>query len=205
MQKQRKPQKNESMFQKATHSQRVESVLAVCKLETTVALLDLMHLLKRLFAAVAILCCCVSPAHAGGRKQAVTIRFYAEVDAATADPFAMPVHVGSPERHIFHESAASLSERQIVGAYVYQNKSGEWLALFKLDPSGQMTLANISATNRGKSLVAYVGDSKIARLIPNDILIDRPVSDGILQLRGLHPKEILLIQARFPALKPAAS
>ena len=79
------------------------------------------------------------------------------------------------------------------------------MALFKLDPSGQMTLANISATNRGKSLVAYVGDSKIARLIPNDILIDRPVSDGILQLRGLHPKEILLIQARFPALKPAAS
>jgi hypothetical protein len=164
-----------------------------------------MHPLTRILTAALFAASLPAPAHAAGRKQAVTVRFYAEVDASTSDPFAVPVHVGIPERNIFHESAASLSERQIIGAHVYQNTYGEWVALFKLDASGQMTLANLSSSNRGKSLLAYVGDGKIARLIPNDILIDRPVTDGILQIRGLLPKEIYLIQTRFPALKPAAS
>jgi hypothetical protein len=163
-----------------------------------------MHPVIRNIAAVALAAGFVSSAEAAGRKQAVTVRFYVEVDAATSDPFAVPVRVGTPERHIFHESAASLSERQIIGAHVYQGKTGEWMALFKLDPNGQMTLANISSGNRGKSLIAYVGDSKIARVIPSDILIDRPVTDGILQIRGLLPKEVYLIQTLFPQLKPTA-
>lgn len=163
-----------------------------------------MHPLLRTFAAVVIATSSAPSAQAAGRKQAVTIRFYVEVDAATSDPFAVPVRVGTPERHLFHESAASLSERQITGAHVYQTKTGEWVALFKLDSNGQLTLANISSGNRGKSLIAYVGDNKIARVIPNDILIDRPVTDGILQIRGLLPKEVYLIQTRFPQLKPAA-
>jgi hypothetical protein len=163
-----------------------------------------MHLLSRLILGVVLACGTLTHAHAASRKQPVTIRFYAEVDASTSDPFAVPVHVGTPERHVFHESAASISERQIIGAHVYQTKFGEWTALFKLDATGQMTLANLSSGNRGKSLLAYVGDGKIARLIPNDILIDRPVTDGILQIRGLLPKEIFLIQSRYPPLKREA-
>ena len=159
----------------------------------------------RIIVTVALTLSAVCSAHAGGRKQAVTVRFYVEVDAATADPFAVPVHVGVPQRHIFHESGASLSERQILGAHVYQNKDGEWAALFKLDATGRLTLANISSSNRGKSLVAYIGDAKIARVLPNDILIDRPVNDGLLQIRGLLPKEAYLIQTHFPQLKPAES
>jgi len=164
-----------------------------------------MHPLFRLGIVAGLSLCSVFPAQAAGRKQAITLRFYVEVDASTADPFAVPVRVGTPERHVFHESSSSLSERQILAAHVYQNKNGEWAALFKLDGTGQITLSNISSSNRGKSLIAYVGDAKISRVLPNDILIDRPVSDGILQIRGLLPKEALLIQSRFPALKPAAS
>jgi len=163
-----------------------------------------MHPLFRLSVAASLALCLVSPAQAAGRKQAVTVRFYVEVDASTADPFAIPVRVGTPPRHIFHESAASLSERQITAAHVYQNKNGEWAALFKLDATGQITLSNISSGSRGKSIVAYIGDAKISRVLPNDILIDRPVSDGILQVRGLLPKEALLIQTLFPPLKPTA-
>jgi hypothetical protein len=158
----------------------------------------------RTLVAIALIFSAVCTAHAGGRKQPVTVRFYVEVDAATADPFAVPVHVGVPQRNIFHESGASLSERQILGAHVYQNRDGEWAALFKLDGTGRLTLSNISASNRGKSLIAYIGDAKIARVLPNDILIDRPVNDGMLQVRGLLPKEAYLIQTHFPALKPEA-
>lgn len=159
----------------------------------------------RILMTVALTLSAACSAQAAGRKQAVTVRFYVEVDAATADPFAVPVHVGVPQRHIFHESGASLSERQILGAHVYQNKDGEWAALFKLDSTGRLTLSNISASNRGKSLVAYIGDAKIARVLPNDILIDRPVNDGLLQIRGLLPKEAYLIQTHFPPLKPTES
>lgn len=139
--------------------------------------------------------------HAMARKEACTIRIYVEVDSSTADPFAVPVRVGSPTRHLFHESGASISERQIAAAHVYQNPSGEWVALFQLDAAGRMVLHNISSANRGRSLIAYVGDAKITRVLPDDILIDRVVTDGVIQIRGLLPKEVYLIQKHFPQLK----
>jgi hypothetical protein len=162
-----------------------------------------MHPLIRHGSTALLLLNAPLPLHAMGRKETCTIRFYVEVDAASADPFTIPVRVGNPPRHIFHESGASLSERQIIGAYTYQKPSGEWAALFKLDPAGQLTLNNISSANRGRSLIAYLGDAKVARFMANDILIDRVISDGMIQVTGLFPKEVILIQKHFPQLKPA--
>jgi hypothetical protein len=139
-----------------------------------------------------------------GRKQGCTIRIYVEVDPSDSNPFTVPVRVGVPQRHIFHEGGASISEKQVIAAHVFQNEAGEWAALLKLDPHGRIVLANLSAANRGRSLVPYVGDGKIIRVVPNDILIDRAVNDGLLQIRGLLPKEAYLIQKHFPPLKPTA-
>jgi hypothetical protein len=161
-----------------------------------------MQLLIRMLLTACLVCLSTPDARAFSRKPVCTVRFYVEVDASGADPFAVPVKVGRPPRHIFHESAASLSERQITGAQAYQTADGTWAALIKLDASGRLTLANISSGNRGRSLVVYVGNAKVSRLLQDDILIDRLVTDGFIQIRGLLVQEAYQIQKLFPPLKP---
>ncbi len=164
-----------------------------------------MHSLLRSCTLAVLLLCGTSPVYAMGRKQSCTIRIYVEVDASDSNPFTVPVRVGVPQRHIFHEGGASISEKQVSAAHVFQNQAGEWIALLKLDAHGRIVLANLSAANRGRSLVPYVGDGKIIRVITNDILIDRVVTDGFVQIRGLLPKEAYLIQKHFPPLKPTTA
>jgi hypothetical protein len=161
-----------------------------------------MQMLIRLLLAACLVCLSAQEATAFSRKPVCTVRFYVEVDASAADPFAVPVKVGRPPRHIFHESAASISERQILGVHTYQTPDGTWAALLKLDASGRITLANISSGNRGRSLVAYVGNAKVSRVLQDDILIDRLVTDGFIQIRGLLVQEAYQIQKLFPPLKP---
>ncbi len=162
-----------------------------------------MHLSLRTGILAALVVCSTPAVQAATRKPSCTVRFYVEVDATNSDPFTIPVKVGDPPRQIFHESAASISERQILSAHVYQTEDGKWAALFKLDPSGRLTLANVSSSNRGRSLITYVGNAKVARVLQDDILIDRPVLDGFVQIRGLLPQEAVQIQKKFPPLKPA--
>lgn len=176
--------------------------LTVCKPATRAPDLRFMEMLIRLLVTACFIFLSAPEVHAFSRKPVCTVRFYVEVDASGADPFAIPVKVGRPPRNLFHESAASISERQIKGAHVYQTADGTWAALFKLDPSGRLTLANISSGNRGRSLIVYVGNAKVSRVLQDDILIDRLVTDGFIQIRGLLVQEAYQIQKLLPTLKP---
>jgi hypothetical protein len=75
--------------------------------------------------------------------------------------------------------------------------------LFQLDESGRLVLQNISSANRGRTLVAHVGNAKVSRQV-QEIYIDRVVADGLLAIpRGLTYVETLLLQKHFPELKTA--
>jgi preprotein translocase subunit SecD len=113
--------------------------------------------------------------------------------------------LANPARQIFVESSAALSERQIYAVYTYPTADGTWGALFRLDTSGRKILAQLSSANRGRSFVVFVGNHKLARQLPEDVLIDEMVVDGMLPIpRGLSYAEVLLLLKHFKPLSPGA-
>jgi hypothetical protein len=164
----------------------------------------------RTFRTLLLLFLCLgsaSAAFAFSRKNACTVRFHVEVEGSvsSSDPFARPVRLTNPPRQIFVESSAALSERQVASVYVFPTADGTWGALFQLDTSGRKILAQISSSKRGRSFVAFVGNHKLARQLPEDILIDAIILDGMLPIpKGLSYSEVLLLQKHFKALAPAA-
>ncbi|MEI6712536.1 MAG: hypothetical protein WCO60_02210 [Verrucomicrobiota bacterium] len=162
-----------------------------------------MHPILRYTAAALLTGAIPLTASAMSRKPECTVRFHMEVRATEKDPFSIPVKLQNPPRQIFMESTASISERQIQAIHVFPANDGTWGCLFKLDDSGRLTLSNLSASNRGRTLVVYVGSDKITRQVI-DIFIDRPVNDGMIPImRGLTYPETELLKKKFPvAIKP---
>jgi hypothetical protein len=156
----------------------------------------------RILSTVCLLLGLVPQAHAFTRKQKCTVRCHMEVDGTPGDPFATSVQLINPPKRIFIESAPSLSERQIRAVRIYPTANGSWAALIQLDNSGRLTLQNLSNSNRGRTMVVYVGTAKSARQVI-DLEIDSPVSDGLLPIpRGLTYAEALELQKSFAPLKP---
>jgi hypothetical protein len=146
-------------------------------------------------------------ASAFSRKNGCTVRFHVEVEGtgSAPNPFARPVRLLNPPRQIFVENSAGLSERQVDAVYTFPVADGTWGALFRLDTSGRKILTQISSANRGRCFVVFVGNHKTARQLPEDLLIDGIVVDGMLPIpRGLSYVEALLLQKHFRALSPAA-
>jgi hypothetical protein len=145
-----------------------------------------------------------SETSAFSRKTSCTVRFHLEVDASASDPFSRPVKLLNPPRQIFVESSAALSERQVEAVYTFPAADGSWGALFQLDVSGRKILSQISSSNRGRCFVVFVGNQKLARQLPGDILIDGVILDGLFPIpQGLSYAEALLIQKNFKPLTPA--
>ena len=154
---------------------------------------------------IALLCLLFGSApelSAFSRKTACAVRFHVEVDASTSDPFTRPVKLLNPPRQIYVESSAALSERQIDAVYTYPSADGStWGALFRLDTSGRKVLSQISSSNRGRCFVIFIGNHKLARQLPVDLLIDETIPDGLLPIpAGLTYPEVLLLQKTFKPL-----
>ena len=140
---------------------------------------------------------------AATRKPICTVRFHIEVKASAQDSFSIAIKLPNPTRQIFIESSASISERQIKSIYTFPASDGSWGCLFQLDDSGRLTLANLSSSSRGRSLVFYIGNDKISRQVL-DIFVDAPVNDGLLPVaRGLTFADTEILKKCFPvALQP---
>jgi hypothetical protein len=144
-----------------------------------------------------------SEAEAASRKTACSIGFHVQVRVAENDPFSFPVKLSNPTRFISVERSPSISERQVSAIHVYPADDDSWGCLFQLDDSGRLALSNISASNRGRTIVFYLGNDKVTRPVL-DILIDAPVHDGIINVpRGLNFKEAEFLKKNFPkSIKP---
>lgn len=158
----------------------------------------------RIFTTLIVVLGFCSEASAFSRKPSCTVRFHLEVDAKAGDPFSRPVKLLNPPRQIFVESSSALSEQQMEAVYIHQVGRDNYAALFKLNTSGRKILSQISSSNRGRCFVIFVGDQKLARQLPGDLLIDEIVQDGLLPIPyGLKPQEALLLQKTFKPLLPA--
>lgn len=163
--------------------------------------------MRSLLRNLALLCFFLGSApdvSAFSRKAACTVRFHVEVDASTSDPFTRPIKLLNPPRQTHVESSAALSERQIEAVYTHPAADGTtWGALFRLGTSGRKILSQISSANRGRCFVVFIGNHKLSRQLPGDLLIDARIEDGLLPIpAGLSYPEVLLLQKTFKPLAP---
>lgn len=185
----------------------LERALTVCKPSANEARSERMSRLLQTLLLLLLLFGFTHSAPAFSRKSACTVRFHVEVDgnASASNPFARAVRVLSPPRQIWVESSAGLSERQIDAVYTFPTADGSWGALFRLDNSGRKILTQLSSANRGRSFVVFIGNHKTGRQLPEDLLIDERIHDGMLPIpKGLSYAEAVLLQRNFRPLSPAA-
>ncbi len=134
------------------------------------------------------------------RKQAVTVRFYAEANKLDGGTFASPVKLHFPEREAYIEKIPAINEQNVKAIYPFQADDGSWGAYFYLDTQGKIRLDVVSTERRGASMVAVVGTAKGAHQVI-DMIIDKPIRDGIITIpRGLTELEIAALTKEYPVM-----
>ncbi len=136
-----------------------------------------------------------------GRKEfAVSVRFFAEAQAADTDRFATPVELRNPPRPAFIEKVPTIHERHIKAVFPFAAADGTSGCSFALDASGRLALDVVSTDRRGTSLIAFVS-TKTGTHQVIDMVIDRTVKDGIITIqRGLTDLEIAAITKQWPVM-----
>lgn len=131
------------------------------------------------------------------RKPPLSVRFHLETVGAAGPPFAIPAKFSNPPREGFIATVASISDRNIVGIYPAPAADGTWGCAFKLDDRGKFALETLSREHRGSSLVGFIATKSGTHQLP-ELLIDQPVTDGIIYLpRGLTGAEIVALRKQF--------
>ena len=139
------------------------------------------------------------------RKSTVSIRWHLEVGGQEGAPFALPVKFVNPPREGFMSSIPAVSERNITGIYPVQAANGSWGCAFRLDQEGRISLETLSQEHRGASMVAFVSTKGGTHQVM-DMIVDQPVSDGILYIpQGLTALEIETFKKKYPLFGPKAA
>lgn len=138
------------------------------------------------------------------RKPRLTVRAHLEANGAEGAPFSLPVKFANPPRDGFMDTVPAFSERNITGMYPTPAGDGTWGCAFTLDTEGRIALETLSREHRGSALVVFVATKKGTHQVV-DMVIDRPVSDGIFYIpRGLTAIEIEMLRKQFKLFGPAA-
>jgi hypothetical protein len=140
------------------------------------------------------------PARAMSKKSDITVRFHSEANKNDSEAFAIPVTLIYQRRQAYLSRVPDFSEKQIESILPFPAKDGSWGCVFKLNPQGRIRLETMSGEIRGSALVVFIGTKAGQRQVA-DMIIDRPVSDGIISVpRGLNPLEILLLKKQFKTM-----
>ena len=135
------------------------------------------------------------------KKPVITVRFHIEANERDGQPFAMPVTFHNPERKGFMTQIPSISERNIEAIFPFPAPDGSAGCAFKLDNFGRTALEEMSLSNRGASVVAFVG-TKTGTHQVIDMVVDKVIRDGIISIpRGLTDLEILALEMEFKNMK----
>jgi hypothetical protein len=131
------------------------------------------------------------------KKQDIAVRFYAEANKNDSDTFAMPVNLAFQRRQAYLSRVPDFSEKQIDKIFPFPAKDGSWGCVFKLTSQGRLRLETMSGELRGAALVVFV-ITRAGRHQVVDMLIDRPVTDGVITVpSGLTVFEIELLKRQF--------
>jgi hypothetical protein len=131
------------------------------------------------------------------KKQEIAVRFYAEGNKNDSDTFSMPVNLTYHRRTAVLSRVPDLSEKQIDKIFPFPAKDGSWGCVFKLTSQGRLRLETMSGELRGRALVVFV-TTRAGRHQVVDMIIDRPVSDGIITIpSGLVAFEVEVLKKEF--------
>ena len=134
-------------------------------------------------------------------KPPCTIRFYSAGNERDGSPFTASVVVGNPPRKVFVSKIPVIAEPDILSVYPFPAADGTYGCALKLDRSGTIRLNTVSVEQRGTPLVCVVNGRVVTA-----ILIDRPISDGILFITsGLSVQEIAVFTKRFRVMGSSKS
>ncbi|MEO6786469.1 MAG: hypothetical protein ABI318_10085 [Chthoniobacteraceae bacterium] len=134
------------------------------------------------------------------QKSEITVRFHTEADRNDSEAFAIPVNLIYQHRQVYLSRVPDFSEKQIDKIFPFPAKDGSWGCVFKLTAQGRIRLETMSGEIRGSVLVVFIGTKAGKRQVA-DMIIDRPVSDGIISIpRGLTQQEILQLKKQFKTI-----
>ena len=134
------------------------------------------------------------------KKQVITVRFHIEANERDGQPFAMPVTFHNPERKGFAAQIPAISERNIEAIFPFPAPDGSLGCAFKLDNFGRTALEEMTLSNRGASVVAFVGTKTGTHQVV-DMVVDKVIRDGIISIpRGLTQLEIMALEKEFKVL-----
>jgi hypothetical protein len=138
------------------------------------------------------------------RKSTLSVRFHTEGKVEDGPRSVVPVKLANPPRDAYMSTIPEISERNIVAIYPVQASTGSWGCAFKLDEDGRIKLETLSRDLRGKAMIMLI-QTKGGTHQVIDMVIDRPVTDGILYIpHGLTATEIEVMMKQFRLFGPAA-
>ena len=133
-------------------------------------------------------------------KPKVTVRFHSETNRNDTSSFSTPVKLAYARRDAYLNRVPEFSERNIKAIFPWRTADGSWGCAFQLNDSGRIRLETISSDNRGAAIVAFIGTKKGMHQVI-DMVIDRPISDGIVAIpRGITDIEMLVLKSQFKVL-----
>ena len=134
------------------------------------------------------------------RKPPVTVRWHVEANGRDGQPFAVPVVYHYPERKGFMASIPAISERNVQAIFPYPAGDGTFGCAFRLDNFGRTALEEMTLSNRGASVVAFVATKTGTHQVV-DMTIDTVIRDGIITIpRGLTEIEVRTLAKEFKVL-----
>ena len=135
------------------------------------------------------------------KKPVITVRFHVEANARDGQPFAMPITFHNPERQGFMTQIPAVSERNVEAIFPFPAADGTSGCAFKLDNFGRTALEEMTISNRGAAVVAFVG-TKTGTHQVIDMVVDKVIRDGIISIpRGLTDLEINALEMEFKNMK----
>ena len=135
------------------------------------------------------------------KKQVISVRFHVEANARDGQPFAMPITFHNPERQGFMTQIPAISERNVEAIFPFPANDGTAGCAFKLDNFGRTALEEMTISNRGASVIAFVG-TKTGTHQVIDMVVDKVIRDGIISIpRGLTELEINALEMEFKNMK----
>ena len=136
----------------------------------------------------------------GKKDSSVAVRFHVEANPRDGESFVIRAKFHNPDRDGYVGKMPVVTERDIDSVYPVLSEDGSYGCAFKLDRHGAISLETVSRENRGLTMVAIIS-SKAGSHQFAEMIIDKPISDGIIYVRkGLTESDIEELQRRYPTM-----
>ncbi len=137
---------------------------------------------------------------AGKKYKLYLVTFHLEAEQGDNPKMITPVKLGPEHRQYFFNNIPTFSDNDIAWFYPFTATDGSYGAGFKFKDHAVTELKAITLTNQGKLLGIRCSNAQLQA-----VLIDRPISDGIVVVwQGLTQKHLQEFRRRFPHIDDLA-